>query len=101
MAIEAPSYFSTNLLPPASSTGATGQMFGFAATYLRFLNTSAVDIYCNLKSSSAASTSDFRVRACSEVVLPSLPCVTGLAIYSTSTGAAPPTLNVTALARSA
>lgn len=81
----------------AASTGVVADSFGFNGRYLRLLNTEAVDWYVNLTSTVSADTGSMRVRACSEVVLPSLPPFAGFAAYTTSTGAGPFKLGVTVL----
>jgi hypothetical protein len=100
MALEFPQYASATLSQSASSTGGAATAFGFRARWLKFLNTESVDWWVNLKSTSAsgASTADMRIRACSEVVMPNLPQIAGLAGYTTSTAAAAKLLYVTALA---
>lgn len=91
-----PNYYSAPVTCP-TTTGVSAVGFGFPATFLRLMNTNAVDIYASLQSSSAASTADLRVRACSELVLAGVPPVSVLTAYSTSTGTSP-VLNVTAMA---
>lgn len=87
--------YSAGLSCPAS-TGVISAAWGFPATFLRMLNTNAVDIYVGLGSSSVATTDGLRVRACSDLVLPCVPPIDALTAYATSTGAAS-VLNVTAL----
>jgi hypothetical protein len=90
-----PNVYSAALSCPAS-TGVIGAGIGFPATYLRFVNSNAVDIYVGLNSSTLATTEGLRVRACSEVTLAGIPPISVLTAYATSTGAAS-VLNVTAL----
>lgn len=99
MPLQHPNYESFTLTQATCSTAGDVRALGFNATYLKLLNTEAVDWYVDLKSTSAAdaTTGDMRVRACSEVVLPSLPPVAALAAYTTSTSASAKLLYVTAL----
>lgn len=94
-----PNYYSERLTVSASTTAGAGAAFGFNARYLKLLNTEATDFYVKLGATGelVATTADMRVRACSEVVLPGLPPVFGLAAYTTSTAAAAKVLDVTAL----
>lgn len=94
-----PNYYSEALAQSASSTAGAASGWAFDACTLKLLNTEAVDFYVQLDSTTAAdaSTGDMRIRACSEVVLTSLPPVRGLAAYTTSTSASAKILNLTAL----
>lgn len=96
---DAPNFHSEQLTVGASTTGAVATAFGFGARTLRLLNTEAVDFYVRPGTTSTAdvSTGSMRVRACSEVVLPGLPPLRGLAAYTTSTSASAKLLGVTAL----
>lgn len=95
--VQGPNYFSTQLAVASGSTAIAADGWGFPASALRFLNTEATDFYARLNSTTAATTADMRIRACSEVVWSGLPPVGGLAIYTTSTGASAKLLGVTAL----
>lgn len=85
----------------SASTGVLGDRFGFNATSLRLLNTEAVDIYIHLASTSIATTSAMRVRACSEMTISLMTPAAGYCIFGTSTGATGVVLNVTAFGGSA
>ena len=90
-------YYSTQWAIAQGTTSAVGDAWGFPASVLRFLNTEAADFYVRLNSTTAASTADMRVRACSEFALSGLPPVVGLTVYTTSTSASAKLLGVTAL----
>ena len=101
MAYEYPQYFSTVLAQAVGTSLGTqliAQTIGFASSYVRLLNTTAVDIYVHFKNTSdgGVTTADFKVRACSEVTLPNLPLFGAISMMSTSTTGAG-ILNVTAL----
>ena len=104
MSFEFPNYYSSTPSIVVSTTCALGVTFGFNVTYLRLSNQeAAADFYLNFTSTSPnganrVTTTDFFVRACSEVILPNLPAIRGFALYTTSTAATVKTLHVTGFA---
>ena len=62
----------------------------FEASFMRILNTNTVDLYLNLGTTgkNAASTTDLRIRACSDYPPFQIPRLSTLAAYTTSTAGA-------------
>lgn len=91
-----PNYYSDSSVRNASSTAVAAVDFGFPAQVLRLFNPSAVDMFVNPSSTSLCTTDDLCVRSCSEVTLEGV-AISGLAFYSTSTGATVQAFTLTAL----
>lgn len=84
-----PNYFSAAL---SIGTSTSGALFapGFDAVRLRILNTTAFDLYVKLGATglTAATTTDLRIRACSDLPPFDIPPTSSLIAYTTSTAGA-------------
>lgn len=91
-----PNYFGKLFTLGASTSGDVAEVIDsntgkpFEATHLRILNTSAFDLYLKLGATgkNAASTTDFRVRACSDYPPFEIPTLSSLAAKTTTTAGA-------------